>query len=67
MNSFRIIAPIAYIHEIIKMPLAVSSRRVLKKNVRSATFANNANVESAERIVLFKKTADKKSPAEYVG
>lgn len=42
----------AYAHDIIKMPLAVSSLRLFKKMVNKTTFAKSAKVEIAERIVF---------------
>ena len=50
-----------------KIPFAVSSRRVLRYIVNKITFAKSANVDSAERIVFSDKIIPIKSPNEYVG
>ena len=50
--------------EITKILLQFHRGVYLNKRVSSTTFANNANVEIAERMLLFEKTIEKNSASE---
>jgi hypothetical protein len=64
IKSLKTIAAIAYMHDIKKIPFAVASRRVLRYSVNKTTLAKRANVESPDKILLFEKMIEKKSPRE---